>query len=919
MSQAYSKVKSVAKVVQTRGPELSEKVLKTMKIIADAVGATLGPGGMPVLIERQEYGLPALITKDGVTVFRSLGFQDPIEHSVMETARDAAVRTVTEAGDGPQPLWSRVLTPTGFVRMGDLKVGMDICGTDGTTQKVVGVYPKGKKELVRVMFEGGKVVECCPDHLWSVTTLRGKNKTLTTKELEQDFRSLDSGGHWVHKYYTPKTYAEFENATPLPLDPYLLGVLISDGSLCDSGSVEISLGKNKEHVIEKLILPDGLFLKKSYVESRNCFRVKIQGKTPSGKNIRNFLEDLGLRNTNSYTKSIPKLYLLNSAHVRTRLLQGLLDTDGYINARGLFEFSTVGEQLADDFLFLVRSLGKNVHRRIHTRERDAGSYSTRPIYRFQELKGNRFGEKIVGIERTGEHVEMQCIKVSNSNHLYITDDFVVTHNTSTCSVLAEAVVRYAAEYVAHNPRLSSQKVVRALESSFRDTIEPLIRSLAIKPDKRILHSVAKISANGDRELADAVMECFDLVGDEGNVTINELSGPSSYRVEKIEGFPIPIGFEESCLRFMMEFVNDQGNQRVFLEKPSFVLYHGAITDVTQLFGFMLQVAEFWQGRNPTEPGKRISQNVVLVATGFSESVLAWLALNFKQSDTLNVVPVVAPKSMQLNGEFYFLQDLAAVTGATIIDPLNMPFDQAELGALGYADSFEMTRFRSNVIGRNDPDEILDRAEQLQGQVNRAESQLDRMILQDRIGKLTGGIAKLIVVGASNGELKEKRDRAEDAVCAVRGAIKHGALPGGGWTLLRVATELMRGDNEIAKAVLCKALMVPVERILQNIGMHDEEITGVITKIVDGISKDTRLIYDAMEDRYVDAIEAGVLDSTPAVLEAVRNSISIASLLGTLGGVVVYQRDTELERREAQENNAFTRDASLGVNEANERF
>ncbi len=111
MSTSYRKVKSVAKVVLPKSKKLETVVLQTMRKISDIVGRTLGPGGNPVLIERQEFGVPSLITKDGVTVFRSLGEDDPVAHAVMEAARDASVRTATEAGDGPQPLWSKVLTP----------------------------------------------------------------------------------------------------------------------------------------------------------------------------------------------------------------------------------------------------------------------------------------------------------------------------------------------------------------------------------------------------------------------------------------------------------------------------------------------------------------------------------------------------------------------------------------------------------------------------------------------------------------------------------------------------------------------------------------------------------------------------------------------------------------------------------------
>jgi chaperonin GroEL len=584
MSMAYTKIKSVSKVMAPKGPDLAKTTLATMKRIADVVGATLGPGGQPVLIERQEYGLPALITKDGVTVFRSLGFSDPIAHSVMESARDAAVRTVTEAGDG----------------------------------------------------------------------------------------------------------------------------------------------------------------------------------------------------------------------------------------------------------------------------------------------------------------------------------------TTTATVLAEAIVRLTSEYCARNPKVSSQRVVRRLQQVFDQKIEPCIRDLAIKnPDRKTLKAVAGVSANGDSDLAEKVMECFDLVGDAGNVTLSEQSGPTSYQVEKIEGFPITIGFEESCGRFSTMFLNDAGNSRCLLDRPLFLCYNGTINDYSLVFAFFSRLAISRQ-----EAGQPLG-SVVLIANGFSDSVLGSLAMNFTAADTIRVVPLITPKGMVMNGEFHFLEDVAAITGAQVLDPISSPMDQAQNDVLGRADSFEMYRFRSTIIGQNDADEILDRVETLQAQLENPLSQLDATLLQERIGKLTGGIAKLKILGSSSGELKERRDRAEDAICAVRGAIKHGVVPGGGWTLLRVAVELLDLKDPVITEVLVEALQEPLRKLLANIGMDKEEATAVIESIFASAANNNPLVYDGLENKFVDAHEGGILDSLPAVLEAIRSSLSIASLLGTLGGVVVFQRDQELERREASANNEFLRNAN--INEANERW
>lgn len=910
----YQKIKSVAKSVRTKSPELTTLVHNTMRTIADIVGGTLGPGGRPVLIERGEQ-LPAAVTKDGVTVFRSLGFTDPTAHVVMEAARDASVRTANEAGDGPQPLWSKVLTPRGFVPMGSLEVGMDICGTQGTVQKVVGVFPKGEKPLVEVAFEGGKKVFCCEDHLWEVTTSYGAQKILTTREMAKDFKSEDGDGNIRYRYYTPRTHVDFNSSAQLALPPYLVGVLLGDGSLTDSGSVELSLGIKKQHIIEKIekLLPKGLTMLVSSVPEKHSVRVKINGRTPDGKSIRDFLEQIGLRNTDSWTKKIPDAYLFASLGDRARLLHGLIDTDGHVNARGRFEFSTVSDALADNFAFLTSSLGYSVYRTLHTRENDVGAYSSSPIHRFIELKGNKYGDKIVDIRLTGRTEEMRCIKVSNLDNLYITDDFVVTHNTTTATILSEAIVRHMDRYCKANPHVSPQKVVRRLETAFRDFLMPEILKQSIPCDfinnKKNLHAVATISANGDVELADAVMKCFDIVGDEGNVTLLEVSGPSHYEVEQIRGYALGIGYEDSCAKYYSKFINDPGTMRVVLDKPGFIVYNGRITDIQSIVMLLEKIGMEWQQNG-------FNHNIVLMATGFSETVLAQLALNFSEPGTINVFPLLCPQSPIANGQTDILEDVAALSDAAILDPINNPVEEADIDCIGLGcNQFEASRFRSAIIGMADEDLLTSRVADLKARVNSTESLLEKRLVEERIGKLTGGIAKLKVVGSSSGELREKRDRAEDAVCAVRGAIKHGCLPGGGWTLIHLAKRLLTLNDEILNNVLVPALYSPVHVLLENVGLSGEEEQAIIARLESDLGSKT--VYDALRGIFVNAVDGGVLDSTPAVLEALRNSLSIASLLGTLGGTVVYYRDSQLERQEASDTASFLRHAAEG-NPADER-
>lgn len=502
--------------------------------------------------------------------------------------------------------------------------------------------------------------------------------------------------------------------------------------------------------------------------------------------------------------------------------------------------------------------------------------------------------------------------------------------TTTATILAEAIVRLTKKYSQENPRVSPQKVVRRLETAFRTIVEPAVRSQSVKANlatpegREMLRSVAKLSANGDGELADAVIKCFDIVGDNGNVTIAETSGPSRYEVERIEGYPIQMGYEECAGKFYNKFVNDIGNSRVLLEKAKFVLYHGRIQDPQSLFILLSRMGlAFEQGQ--------MGPNVVLVATGFSESVIGYLSMMFAADGALNVFPLLVPQSPFPNGQFDFLADLAAVTGATILDPMNLPFEQALLEHFGSSEVFESYRFRSNVVGKPNEDLLLLRVDELNTNLTRAESQLDSMYLQERIGKLTGGIARLKIIGVSNGELKEKRDRAEDAVCAVRGAIKQGCLPGGGWMLLKLRAVLEQQNDEILNKVLAPALFEPFRRLLENVGVTEDHNAEEFHSILSPIEANVRakpnlhfpeidpMVYDALEGKHVDPFQGGILDSTPAVLEAIRNSIGIAALLGTLGGVVVFKRNAQVEAKEAQQMSDFTRSSADSlINEADLR-
>lgn len=505
--------------------------------------------------------------------------------------------------------------------------------------------------------------------------------------------------------------------------------------------------------------------------------------------------------------------------------------------------------------------------------------------------------------------------------------------TTTATILAEAFTRLTLEYCDRHPSESPQNVIRQLQKTWAKVLEPELNRLSIKcsledPEGlKLLHAVASISGNGDTELADAVMECYQICGDEGNVTITDGTGPSAYPVTKIEGFSVASGYEESCQRFYPVFVNRQDLQQVHIEKPMFLLYFGRVNDIQTLTGILQRLQEAWDGKYLATP------NIVVVASGFSEAVLASLSTNWVSPGSINIFPLVIPNDSPVhNAQRNFLDDLAAVTGATVFDPVTKPLNDEEtfddLGNLAQDTEtlkwmplgvrmIEVTRYRSTIIGTCQEDILLERVEKVKAQAEQAESELEGILIRERLAKLTGGVANLKIVGSSNGEVKERRDRAEDAICAVRGAIKHGCLPAGGWALSRLQYILF--DTQVNREILIPALQQPIKVLLNNAGVLAQEHKMIYAPVVDSVkSGDTKsaVVWDASAGEIVNAVEAGLMDSTPAVREALKNALSIATLLGTLGGCVVFPRDASFEAKESHEAADFNRNANF--NPADER-
>jgi hypothetical protein len=341
-----------------------------------------------------------------------------------------------------QPLDAGVLTPTGFKSMGDIEVGDQVVGRDGKSCNVIGVYPQGKKQVYRVTFRDGSSTECCDEHLWFTTTFNERKKHAgAVRTLKYIRESLRYGTHFNHAVPRVRP-VEFE-AKPQPIEPWLLGMWLGDG-YCSGNAAITNSEKDIQQRIERMVASMGDAITR---QTDNHLRIKSSNRTRS--NFKKLLEQLELDQCGSADKFVPDVYLHGSVEQRLEVLRGLIDSDGFVTQPGAVEYTTVSPRLADDFCFLVRSLGGSacVKEKQGRYKKDGVIHKCKKVYRiFASFAGVvpvssekhlskwqipqwRIHHTIRTVEPVGEK-QCQCIRVDAADQLYVTDDFVVTHNST---------------------------------------------------------------------------------------------------------------------------------------------------------------------------------------------------------------------------------------------------------------------------------------------------------------------------------------------------------------------------------------------------------------------------------------------------------------------------------------------------------
>jgi hypothetical protein len=356
--------------------------------------------------------------------------------------------------DGPpgvgkaQPLAAAVLTTRGWSTIGELRIGDALASVDGESSQVTGIFHRGDLEIYRVKFSDGAEVRCSGDHLWHVTFKEWRKprvlRTLAVAELIEKARGPE------HRPWVPLFSGSF-GSDALPLDPYLLGLMLGDGSFTDtSSSLHFTTADPTVLARFRAALPSSCEAK---LVTRYDYRIINRQRNNEPSSLARVICELGLYGKLSYDKSIPPIYLNSSAESRRELLRGLLETDGGCKNLSRVQFYTSSEQLSKDVLALVRSLGGIAHRRaqyknythkgllkqgrqswivslLHPFGRDL---MTLPKHRERggsTLSTGQSRRRIMSIEATGDVVPMACISVSHASGLYVTDDYVVTHNTT---------------------------------------------------------------------------------------------------------------------------------------------------------------------------------------------------------------------------------------------------------------------------------------------------------------------------------------------------------------------------------------------------------------------------------------------------------------------------------------------------------
>jgi len=464
--------------------------------------------------------------------------------------------------------------------------------------------------------------------------------------------------------------------------------------------------------------------------------------------------------------------------------------------------------------------------------------------------------KEIELEDSYENMGAQMVKEVASKTSSVAGD-----GTTTATILAESIFEEGLKNITAGA--NPMQVKRGIEKAVEAIVEELHNmSTPIKSSKQV-EQVATCSANQDAEIGKKLAEAMEKVGKDGVITVEEGQQLETL-VELLEGMQFDKGY------LSPHFINNLQNMTVVLEKPYILVHEKKISSVKSLVPLLEKVAK--QGKP-----------LLLIAEDVEGEALATLVVN-KLRGVLQVAAVKAPGFGDRRKAL--LSDIATLTGGeAIFEDLGLQLENIELRQLGRAKRVTIDRDATTIIeGGGSTEAIKGRIEQIKNEIEVCTSDYDIEKLQERLAKLAGGVAQINVGAATEAEMKEKKARVEDALHACRAAVEEGILPGGGVAMLRALPALDKikaaGDEKIGIDIVRRAVVAPIKQIAQNAGLDGSIVAQKVME-----SKQKNFGYDALQKKYGDMVEFGVIVPTKVERIALQNGASIASLLLTTDAIV----------------------------------
>src|ERR671919_599456 len=443
-----------------------------------------------------------------------------------------------------------------------------------------------------------------------------------------------------------------------------------------------------------------------------------------------------------------------------------------------------------------------------------------------------------------------------------TDD-VAGDGTTTATVLAQAMVRECLRNVAAGANPIALK--RGIEAAVETAVESIKNSSRDVEGRDQISQVAAISANNDPEIGETIAEAMDKVGKDGVITVEE-SNTFGLELELVEGMRFDKGYISPY------FVTDAERMEAVLEDPYILLVGSKISAVRDLLPVLEKVMQ-------------AGRPVAIIAEDVEGEALATLVVN-KIRGTFKSAAVKAPGFGERRKAM--LQDMAILTGGQVItEEVGLKLENATLDLLGRARKVVVTKDDTTIVeGAGSDEDIQGRIQQIKNEIDTTDSDYDREKLQERLAKLSGGVAVLKVGAATEVELKEKKHRIEDAVSTTKAAIEEGVVAGGGVTLLRAQTKVgelvnsLSGDEATGARIVSRSLEEPLKQIAINAG-HEGGVVTERVRALEGVSEG----LNAATDEYEDLTKAGIIDAAKVTRSALQNAASIAALFLTTEAVI----------------------------------